>query len=210
MNKNAAHDLIKAMLAMHSGGTPLMHLVLPPDVEPEQWVHYPADDAISPHTACRYFYHCHPPEERSDGEHGHFHLFLPLNYFPENGWKSAPANDGQDRADVVHLVALSVDMHGVPLNIFTTNRWVTDEWLYAAHDIATVIDRFDMTGAQGDPLVNQWLTSFVALARDPILNLLKERDALLATKNWPGDDKTIEITASQAVNLQSLIDLALA
>jgi hypothetical protein len=208
MRSDAAEALIEATLAMHAGGKQLMRLVLPSDGEPEQWAHYPPDDAISPNTGCRYFYHCHPPEERDDAEHGHFHLFLPLNLFAEGGWKSAPLDDGEKRAKVVHLAALSVDMQGVPLSLFTTNRWVTDEWLYPADDIAAAMDRFDLTGADGDPLVNQWLTAFVALAREPILNLLMERDVMLAAKDWPGEDRSVEIMSSSAVDLQSLIGQA--
>jgi hypothetical protein len=206
MKQKAGESLIDATRTMHARGTPLMRLVLPPDDEPEQWAHYPPDDAISPVSGCRYFYHCHPPEERRMREHGHFHLFLPLGVFALNGCKSAPPDDGQKRAEVVHLGALSVDMQGVPLSLFSTNRWVTDEWLYPADDIAAVIDQFDLTGADGNPLVNQWLTAFVTLAREPILALLHERDAALSAKGWPGEDRSSEIMASSAIDLQGLIE----
>lgn len=206
MNQKAVETLVETTLIMHGRGTPLMRLVLPSDDEPEQWAHYPPDDAISPVSGCRYFYHCHPPEERGDREHGHFHLFLPLSLFPEGGWKAAPPDDGEKRAKVVHTVALSVDMNGVPIRLFTTNRWVTDEWLYPTEAIAAVMHRFDLTGADGDPLVNQWLTAFVALAREPISALLLERDAKLADLGWTGEDRSIEIISSSAVDLQSLIE----
>jgi hypothetical protein len=208
MRPDAAETLIEATLAMHAGGKQLMRLVLPSDGEPEQWAHYPPDDAISPVSGCRYFYHCHPPEERGDGEHGHFHLFLPLSLFAEGEWKSAPPDDVEKRAKVVHLAALSVDMQGVPLSLFTTNRWVTDEWLYSAEHIAAVVNLFDLTDADGDPLVNQWLTAFVALAREPILALLLERDAELARLGWPAEDRSVEIISSSVVDLHRLIERA--
>lgn len=186
-----------------------MRLVLPEGSEPEQWAHYPPDDAISPVAGSRYFYHCHPPEERGDGEHGHFHLFLPLAFFAEEDCQSAPLEDGEDRARVVHFAALSVDMQGVPLQLFTTNRWVTDEWLYPADAIAAALDSFDLQGADGDALVNQWLTAFVALARPLIIDLLHLRDAALEGKGWPGEDRAIEITSSTPLDLQALLDQAL-
>jgi hypothetical protein len=204
-----AEMLIEATIAMHAAGTPLMQLVLPHDENPEQWEHYPQDDAISPDTLCRYFYHCHPPEERRTGEHGHFHLFLPLHLFPFDRCKAAPAVDDDNRARVVHLAAMSVDMQGLPLQLFTTNRWVTDEWMFAASEIGEVIDRFDLTSANGNALVNQWLTSFVALARGSILDLLEQRDAALCARNWPGEDRAFEIISSASVNVQDLIDAAL-
>lgn len=210
MAQDSAEALIEATVAMHSAGKPLMRLVLPADDEPEQWAHYPPDDAISPVSRSRYFYHCHPPEERGEGEHGHFHLFLPLALFAEEDCQSAPPEDGENRARVVHFTALSVDMQGVPLQLFTTNRWVTDEWLCSADAIAAVIDRFDLEGADGDPHVNQWLTAFVALAREPIIDLLHRRDAVLEAKGWPGEDRAVEIASSTPADLQALLDQALA
>lgn len=210
MAQESAEALIEATLAMHGAGKPLMRLVLPEGGEPEQWAHYPPDDAISPASRSRYFYHCHPPEERGDGEHGHFHLFLPLSLFAEEDVRCAPTDDDDDRAEVVHIAALSVDMQGVPLRLFTTNRWVTDEWLYPADAIAAVINHFDLEGADGDPHVNQWLSAFVALARDLIIDLLHQRDAVLEAKNWPSEDHAVEITSCVPLDLQALLDQALA
>jgi hypothetical protein len=68
-----------------------------------------------------------------------------------------PAGLKADRADVVHLAALSVSPEGLPITMFTVNRWVCDEWLFPHADIMAVIDDFDLTGADGDPLVNAWL-----------------------------------------------------
>jgi len=210
MAQDSAEALIDATLAMHSAGKPLMRLVLPVDGEPEQWAHYPPDDAISLVSRSRYFYHCHPREERDEGEHGHFHLFLPLTLFAQEECKSAPPEGNENRARVVHFAALSVDMQGVPLQLFTTNRWVTDEWMYPVAAIATAIDGVDLEGADGDPLVNQWLTAFVALAREPIIALLHQRDSVLEAEGWPGEDRAIEIVSSTPLDLQALLNQALA
>lgn len=210
MNFEAAQILIDATLAMHASGKSLMHLVLPANSEPEQWAHYPPDDAVSPVSGCRYFYHCHPPEERSEGEHGHFHLFLPLDLFAARDCLSGPSEDDEKRAEVVHIAALSFDIHGIPRQLFTTNRWVTDEYLMSAVAIRSALARFDLVGADGDPLVNQWLTAFIKLAREPIFDLLCQRDAFLEGKDWPGEDRNIIITSCMMLDLQALIDHALA
>ncbi len=210
MKSNPAQALIDALVAMHADGTPLMQRVLPADTEPEQWAHYPPDDAVSPATRSRYFYHCHPPEDRDADEHGHFHLFLPLSLFDESDCKSAPPDDGEKRAQVVHLIAISIDRQGLPLRLFTTNRWVADEWLFSADSIARHIDQFDLEGADGDPLVNGWLTACVALSRAAILALLDKRDAVLMAKNWPGEDRSLEVVSSAELDLQTILDAALA
>jgi hypothetical protein len=207
----AADLLIDATIAMHSSGKPLMRRVIPADEDVKLWDHYPADDAISPRTRARYFYHCHPPAERGIDEHGHFHLFVPKTAIKKPARMrplSSPVDLTGPRADVVHLAALSISAEGLPVELFTVNRWVTDEWLYGADDIMAILPRFDLTGAGGDELVNQWLTAIVTLAQPMIEQLLRERDDLLRAAGWPGEDRSIEITSRAPLDLQSLVDAA--
>ncbi len=187
-----------------------MQRILPADAPAAQWEHYPLNDAVSPANGGRYFYHCHPPEERGKHEHGHFHMFLPLSLFARADAVSAPPGDDVDRAEVVHFSALSVAASGLPVSLFTVNRWVTDEWMFPAEAIIGHLSAFDLEGADGDPLVNAWLTSFVTLARDKIASLLMERDQLLSSRGWPGDDRTIEVISSTDIDLQALVENALA
>jgi hypothetical protein len=203
----AARELISATIAMHQSGIPLMRRALPQDVEPTLWEHYPEHDAVSPHNGSRYFYHCHPVEERGAGEHGHFHLFLPkLVMESPNEAKCAPTDLETDRADVVHIAALSVSPEGLPISMFTVNRWVCDEWLFSQGDIMSVIEGFDLTDAEGDPLVNRWLTAMVHLAKPIIDRLLAERDERLAAAHWDGEDRDIEVISIAPIDLQALVD----
>ena len=204
-----ARSLIEATIAMHESGVPLMRRVIPVDEEVAIWTHYPENDAVSPKSRSRYFYHCHPPAERGIDEHGHFHLFIPKKAIGKPARSqplSIPVDLTGPRADVVHLAALSISAEGLPVELFTVNRWVTDEWLYSADDIMAVLPRFDLTGAGGDDLVNQWLTAIVALARPMIEKLLRERDDVLSAAGWPGEDRSIEITSRAPLDLQSLVD----
>ncbi len=209
MNTAAAYQLIELSGEMSSQGLPLMQRILPLDAPAEQWIHYPPDDALSPNNGGRYFYHCHPPEERGENEHGHFHMFLPLSLFAKDQAVSAPENDGVDRAKVVHFAALSVAPSGLPVTLFTVNRWVTDEWMFPAENIIEKLSAFNLEGADGDALVNAWLTNFVALAHEEIASLLTQRDAILLPKSWPGEDCSIEITSTMDVDIQSLVEKAL-
>ncbi len=205
-----ANSLIEATVAMHESGIPLMRRVVPEGEDVLLWDHYPADDAVSPTTKSRYFYHCHPPAERSAREHGHFHFFLPKSAFSDPlECRAAPIDLAVKRADVVHIAALSISADGLPLEFFTVNRWVTDEWLFPAAAIAAVLDQFDLTGADRDAHVNQWLTAIVALARPLITDLLTARDTVLRAAGWSGEDRAIEITSRASVDIQSLVDAAL-
>jgi hypothetical protein len=205
--EQAARSLVEATIAMHNSGLPLMRRVLPPETEATLWEHYPENDAVSPHNGSRYFYHCHPVEERGAGEHGHFHLFLPKRAMTNpDAAKCSPVDLEADRADVVHLVALSVSPEGLPIAMFTVNRWVCDEWLFSHSDIMAVIDGFDLTDADGDPLVNSWLTAMVHLAKPEIDELIAERDAKLSAANWDGEERSLEVISSRLIDLQTLVD----
>ncbi len=199
--------LINATIAMHKSGRPLMQRVLPGEGETVLWEHYPEDDAISPSTGARFFYHCHPVEERGEDEHGHFHLFLPKSAFPRSMRPiCAPPNRRKKRANVVHIISLSVDPNGIPIELFTINRWVTDEWMYRAGDIAQHLDQFDLTDAPYDKDVCAWLTAAITLARPNIIKLLEMRDALLASNDWDGEQRELEILSREKIDLQSLIE----
>ncbi len=201
--ETAAQILIETTVAMHASGTPFMRRVLPEGAAVSLWDHYPENDAVSPTTASRHFYHCHPPGERAAEEHGHFHIFLPRSAMPQDAaYLAAPHDDAVLRANVVHLIALAISTDGVPLSFFTVNRWVTDEWMYSASAIAEVFGQFDLSDAPGDPLVGRWLTALVHLARRDIVALLNARDAVCAAP----EDRAAEILSSGPIDLEALIE----
>lgn len=199
--------LLSSTQRMFAEGRPLMSRLLPEQTPAEVWKHYPEDDVVNGEFGSRYFYHCHPPGERIAGEHGHFHLFLAKSTMPAitGPFRSPPPIDPQEvRADVVQIVALSISTDGLPLAWFTTNRWVTDEWLYPASTITAFLDRFDMRGPRGDPLVNDWITAMVALSRGDICDLLNQRDQVLDQKDPDGESRALEVTSFRSISLEQL------
>lgn len=199
--------LLSSTQSMFAEGKRLMQRVLPQEAPIEVWHHYPAGDVVFGEAGSRYFYHCHPPGERAEGEHGHFHLFLAQSAMPAEAQplRPMPSTSPQEpRADVVHIAALAISTDGLPISWFTTNRWVTDEWLYPGDVVAQVLDRFDMRGADGDPSVNDWLTAMVALSRDILAALLMQRDAVLEQRDLTGEDRAVEITSLTHISLDQL------
>jgi len=149
------------------------------------WARYPKGDVFDTATHSHYFYHAHAPEEMIEGENGHFHLFLrPAGLAPGLApWALPGAPVPEDEAArFIHVVAISVDAHGVPLRLFTTNRWVTDETLYRAGDAIGLLDRFAMEVAHPNWAVSEWLTAMVRFWRPQIEGLLQLRDAVLADR----------------------------
>jgi hypothetical protein len=195
--------VLESSREMFESGRPLMRRVLPDDPDQiRQWDHYPDRDVVNGKLKSRWFYHCHPPEERKNGEHGHFHLFVDRAALPEGSMPLVTGNPGAKAAvNVVHIAALSIAPSGLPTAWFTVNRWVTDEWLYPADVIAGLLSKIDFRGPRGDSEVNRWLTGMVALYRPLVLDLLNERDAHLQKHDMTGDNRRVEIVSSALINL---------
>lgn len=193
----ALAELIDLSEAMAAEGRALIERVLPaPPENYTQWEHYPKGDAIDPSSKARWFYHAHPPEERGPKEHGHFHLFLPLDAF--GGLEPMAAPTKERPAKVVHVAALCFDTDGLPTHWIATNQWVTDEFLYPAEEIIARLDQMDMSEAgvaKGISHVGRWLTCALAVARNDIEALLRKRDVRLAEVD--ARDKAAEILASK-------------
>jgi hypothetical protein len=106
----------------------------------------------------------------------------------------------------VNIAALSVGHSGPSTRLFTVNRWVTGEWLFGADAVIKALDRFYMRSAPGDALANLRITACVALCRAQITALLRERDAIIATAGFDGEDGAHEILSTMPINLQALIE----
>jgi hypothetical protein len=110
------------------------------------------------------------------------------------------------------LVAISMTPAGVPERMFTTNRWVTGETWYEAHDVIAMLDGFVVDLDRPSPLLNRWLTAMLIPFRPHIEDLLLERDRVVA--QWqvqhPGnnvfEDRRPEITSSIATSVQEQIE----
>lgn len=201
--------LIDATLAMHAEGVPLMRRIVPNDDDVRLWDRYPNGGIEGAPSGSSAFYHIHPPSERRAGEHGHFHLFLPRRAMPAGVRPIADRPGASIEApgvQLVHIAALSVATSGVPVALFTVNRWVADDIMYPAEAILGALDRFDLTGAPGDPLVSRWLTAAARLMRPALAPLLAERDTAFHPE--ASEDRDVEILSYAPIDLQSLLDAA--
>ena len=172
----AAAIVIETITQMAQEQKPLMLRVVPQDGA-TFWTHYPKSDARDKFCKSRWYYHVHAPGNRDTDEHGHFHLFLHRTQLPEGLEPKVWPPQGEDaRAHVTHLIALSIDTNGIPHSWFTTNRFVTNEFLYPADVMIEHLPDFSVDHTQEDELVNRFVTAMVALYREEIAQLLRERD----------------------------------
>ena len=171
----------------------------------ESWTHYPPGDARDSESGIQIYYHAH----RAGQEHGHFHIFLRAgdtasDLIPLPAPGEPPAALEAD--DLFHVVAVTMDATGLPIDLFTTNRWVTGETMVAATSILPLLDRLTCTDAFDAPLANQWFSDLFRLFRDDIAQLLVARDEALVTFNHALDDEAHEVLSTKPISILDRMD----
>lgn len=170
----AARQSVAAFVdATRARGSLLQSLISGREVR--EFDHYPPDDLVDLRSGSQFYYHSH---RHGSGEHGHIHLFWHATASGRRRYlrKSDPR---WERSAPTHLFAISLDARGLPVGLFTVNKWVTDgHWLDAA-TTAACIGRFKMGDIAGYEDACRWLNGFVELYRPLINSLLKKRDQRL-------------------------------
>lgn len=211
----AADDVLEAYRLLGKAGANTVSRVIEHQGTFYEMDHYPKGDVYDEETAAQYYYHAHRPE---NGEHGHFHTFIRANAIPER-LKPMP-EDYSGEGDVplgedaiCHLIAISMDEQGLPMGLFTTNRWVTGETFYRAKDTIRLIDHFMIDHAYPCLATNRWISAMLSLFRPQIENLLLARDEALI--NWqaqnPQEDvyeaRALEVTSEMVIDVDLQIDM---
>lgn len=135
---------------------------------PQVWQQYALEDARMRRAGELFFYyHSHAGDPRP--EHGHFHVFRGL-VTPSAG--AAPR--------YAHLVGIGVDARGLPLRLFTTNRWVTDECWRDARDGIAALTRIVAARRRSASPLEGWLRGMLTVFFPQIAMLLVHRDRRVA------------------------------
>jgi len=154
---------------------------------------YPEAGLLFAEKQWRVFYHRHETRPMHADEHGHLHIFTDIG---DQDW--------------AHVVGLSIDAEGQPLQWFMTNRWVTDgPWLN--HE--NLLQQFEaLEPGMDDGLVGNWLTVLLQLYSDTLFGLLEKRDARMQKKaegremSVMLDDRDVYMLATQSIDLQSMLE----
>jgi len=208
----AASELRECQRLLAKSGLNVVGEVLYREAEFTEWSHFPDGDVYDPQSHAQYYYHAHPPEDRPFHEHGHFHLFLRSEGMPDGVVPSPgqePPADGS--ATMSHIAAISMDPFGLPIRLFTTNRWVTGDVWHAAPDVIRMLDAFEIDMVRPNQVVNRWITAIVRLFRPQIEFLLHERDRTITA--WKGaapgmnvfEDRRLDVTSSLDISIDTQI-----
>lgn len=143
-----------------------------------EYEHYPPDDVVDLRHGSQFYYHAHRHGGR---EHGHLHLFW---HAAASGRRrhAGSASPRWSRTAPTHLLAISLDARGLPVGLFTVNRWVTDGHWFDAATTLSMLDRFRLDAAPGHALSCRWLVRFVEAYRPLVAALLEARDRRLARR----------------------------
>lgn len=190
-----------------------------------EWEHYPPEDVYDAVTHAQFYYHAHPPGCRPWDEHGHFHTFLratgmprdikPADVpapadLPEQGPEQDPKST--HKTALCHLVAISMNSVGLPIRLFTTNRWVTGDTWYGAAEVCAMLDYFAIDHTRPSWALNRWISALFRLFKPQIVELVHARDRTIAA--WRPragaqvsvyDDRSLEVTAVTAIDIDRQI-----
>jgi hypothetical protein len=155
---------------------------------------YPARDVVDLRHGTRFFFHAHPDGFDERGEYGHFHVFLD------------PAGKGGHLA--THLVGVAIDAQGLPVRLFTVNRWVTGERWSPAQALSGVARGFCCVTSGRLAPVARWVTACVRAYAPVVDDLLLGRDYRLARCCDGGvclenvfEDRSLEVLTERSVAL---------
>ncbi|MGE4049863.1 MAG: hypothetical protein AB7F38_02255 [Piscinibacter sp.] len=167
--------------------------------------HYPPDDVVDFRNGSQFYYHAHRDGGR---EHGHLHLFWHATASGRRRYLR-PGRPRWVRTAPTHLFAISLDARGLPVGLFTVNRWVTDGHWFDAPTTMSFVDRFAVDVVGGHAPSCRWLTAFVRLYRPLIEAILIRRDRRLARRPRLQDalaDHRLEVLSQQAIDWSADLD----
>ena len=160
--------------------------------------HYPQDDVVDLTTGSQFYYHAH---RHGDREHGHLHLFW---HATASARRRHPTRGRVRwvRTAPTHLFAVSLDARGLPVALFTVNRWVTEGHWFDAPTTMSCVERFAMGEVTGHEIACRWLTGFVRLYTPVIQQVLAQRDDRLARRADQAralEDRGLEVLSHAAL-----------
>jgi hypothetical protein len=110
-----------------------------------------------------------------------------------------------------HLLAIGMNPVGVPISLFTVNRWVTGDFLLSRSSTLVLLESMELN--TGYPTIDAVLTTLSQLYRPEIRSLMSRRDAALRARaaKGPGtlDDTRVEVLSEVSLDIDQRIANAL-
>lgn len=186
------------------------------DQLPQQWQHYPLDDAIDALNGYQWFYHSHSPGDRSESlEHGHIHLFARRPLWSRRLQSRAEAEfekicgAHKIQTHTRHLLSIGLSSKGIPISLFTVNSWVTGDLMLSSKLTMQLLTSIQLS--TGHFNLDAVIESVIHLCLPDIQILMNERDTKLASypgTNVLGNEK-LELLSNLAIDLDEKLKFLL-
>ena len=197
VRRSAGLRLLKIYANLSKNNDHLLRAIIGPE-PPQQWEHYPNEDAIDGSNCYQWFYHSHSPEDRKSREHGHIHLFACSSV---NERSDANEVGYSEPRDVHHLLGIGFDAQGIPISIFTVNIWVTGTSILP---FARTIDLLAAIKLNtGYPKIDGVIMSVIHLCFSEVKEVLLQRDQMLSnfvSSNESGENE-FDILSEKSIDL---------
>ena len=211
----AASVVSEIMRVLHKSNTNVVGEILKTSDTFLEWEHIPKEDVYDRTSHSQYYYHAHPKSldktGMHDDEHGHFHTFIRGKGMPDN-IKPVPLEDYDSSIDIsevnTHVIGIGMDNMGVPMRLFTVNRWVTGEIWHSAEDVISLLDSYEIDNVIPTWPVNLWVTNMIALFRPQIEDLILKRDQQV--EEWKKQNPDSNIYENRDFEVASYLDINLA
>lgn len=170
-----------------------------------EYDHYPPDDVVDRRFGSQFYYHAH---RDGDLEHGHLHLF----WHATGGGRRRYLREGRaswTRTAPSHLLAISLDARGLPVGLFTVNRWVTDGHWFDAKTTMSFVERFALSPEGEHASSIRWINGFVRFYQARIELLLEARDKRLERRRALAtalDDRRLEVLSLRRIDWAADLD----
>ena len=212
----AAELVAETMRVLQKSETNVVGEILKTSEKFLEWEHIPNEDVYDRQSHCQYYYHAHKKSKDGtdlhDDEHGHFHTFIRGRGMPD-GMTPVALPDYDSDMDIgevnSHVIGIGMNEMGIPIRLFTVNRWVTGETWHKADDVISLLDQFEIDNINPSWPVNLWVTNMVALFKPQITELILKRDLQIEEwhKQYPDDDNIFE---NRELEITSYLDINLA
>ncbi len=199
----AADSLLDCLRGFVDAGRVPLAAAVGEHTSPQTWRQYQSNQAGALDDRpglLHYYYHAHTTPGSLAQEHGHFHLFAQLGA------------DAQGINRYTHLVAIGVDARGLPLRLFTTNRWVTDETWLPADRLIALGEKIAQAQAPDDGPIERWLHAQLGVFAPQIAGLLRHRDRRMATRQRSGrrpgllEDRRMHVISECLVSVEQQLN----
>ena len=107
-----------------------------------------------------------------------------------------------------HVIGIGMNEMGIPMRLFTVNRWVTGETWHDAQDVIALLDQFEIDNINPSWPVNLWMTNLVRLFKPHIAELIVKRDQQVSL--WHKQNPTNNIYEDRNFEVTSYLDINLA